>query len=119
MVDFEDLVCHVNPDDIQDMIGQLNEDQLRVFNKVITTIEAQVSTEVKVDSELCRLFVSGCGGTDKSFLIKTIRAWVQQATTGKDVIVAAPTGIAARNVNGLTIHGILALPVEHGNTPAY
>ena len=40
MADFEDLVCHVNPDDIQDMIGQLNEDQLRVFNRVKTTIEA-------------------------------------------------------------------------------
>ena len=115
MADFEDLVCHVNPEDIQGMIGQLNEDQLRVFNKVKTAIEAQVSTGVKVDSELCRLFISGCGGTGKSFLIKTIRAWVQ-LTTGKDVIVAAPTGIAARNV---TIHGILALPVEHGSTPPY
>ena len=30
-----------------------------------------------------------------------------------------PTGIAARNVNGLTIHGILALSVEHGSTPPY
>ena len=50
-------------------------------------------------AELFRLFVSGCGGTGKSFLIQTIRALVQ-AATGKDV-VAAPTGIAARNVNGL------------------
>ena len=71
-----------------------------------------------IDSaEPFRLFVSGSGGTGKSFLIQTIRAWVQVAT-GKDV-VAAPTGIAARNVNGLTIHGILALPVEHGSTPPY
>ena len=57
MADFEDLVCHVNPEDIQDMIGQLNEDQVQVFNKVKTAVEAQVSTGVTVDSELCRLFV--------------------------------------------------------------
>ena len=95
----------------------MNEDQLRVFNKVKATIEAQVSTDATDSAELCRLFVSGCGGTGKSFLIQTVRAWVQ-ATTGK-VVVAAPTGIAARNVNGLTIHGILALPVEHGSTPPY
>jgi len=65
-----------------------------------------------------RLFVSSCGGTGKSYLIKTIRAWVQ-AITGKDVAVATPTGIASRNINGLTIHGILVLPVEHGSTPSY
>ena len=118
MADFEDLVCHVDPATVQDMIARLNEDQLRVFNKVKGTIEAQVNTETVDDVELCRLFVSGCGGTGKSFLIKAVRAWVQ-TTTGKDVIVAAPTGIAARNVNGLTIHGILALPVEHGSTPPY
>ena len=39
--------------------------------------------------------------------------------TGKDVAVAAPTGIASRNINGLTIHGMLALPVEHESTPSY
>ena len=115
MEDFEDLACHADPLDVQDMIGQLNEDQLRVFNTVKTAIEAQVSTD---SADLCRLFVSGCGETGKSFLIKTVRGWVQ-ATTGKNVIVAAPTGIAACNVNGLTIHGILALPVEHGSTPPY
>ena len=118
MADFEDLACHVDPIDVQDMINRLNEDQLRVFTKVKATIEAQVSTDATDGAELFRLFVSGCGGTGKSFLIQTVRAWVQ-ATTGKDVVVAAPTGIAARNVNGLTIHGILALPVEHGSTPPY
>ena len=118
MADFEDLACHVDPVDTEDLIGRLNEDQLRVFNRVKATIEAQVSTDATDGAELCRLFVSGCGGTGKSFLIQTVRAWVQ-ATTGKDVVVAAPTGIAARNVNGLTIHGILALPVEHGSTPPY
>ena len=34
MADFEDLACHNDPKDVQDMIAQLNEDQLRVFEKV-------------------------------------------------------------------------------------
>ena len=42
-----------------------------------------------------------------------------QNTTGKDVAVVAPTGIAAFNINGLTIHRLLMLPVEHGKTPQY
>jgi len=64
------------------------------------------------------MFISGCGGTGKSFLIKTIKTWVQLAT-GKDVAIAAPMGIAAFNCNGLTIHRLLMLPVEHGKTPQY
>jgi len=41
------------------------------------------------------------------------------AIGGKDVAIAAPTGIAAFNCNGLTIHRLLILPVEHGKTPQY
>ena len=62
--------------------------------------------------------MSGCGGTGKSFLIKTIREWVLSATD-KGVAVVAPTGIAAVNINGMTIHRPLMLPVEHGKTPKY
>ena len=61
MTDFEDLACHVDPVDVQDMINRLNEDQVRVFNKVKATIEAQVSTDATNGAELFRLFVSGCG----------------------------------------------------------
>ena len=54
------------------MIDQSNEDQLQVFNKVRATIEAQASTDTTSSAELCRLFVSGCGGTGKSYLIKSL-----------------------------------------------
>ena len=37
----------------------------------------------------------------------------------KGTIVSAPTGIAAFNVNGLTIHRLFQLPVEHGTTAKY
>ena len=53
------------------------------------TIEAQVSIDATDSAELFRLFVSGCGGTGKSFLIQTVRARVQ-AATGKDVVLLHP-----------------------------
>ena len=78
-------------------------------------MEGQQSEGSSGDVEILRLFVSGCGGTGKSNLIKVTRAWVQ----AKDVAVAAPTEIVSFNINGLTIHGMLVLPVEHGSTPSY
>lgn len=68
--------------------------------------------------EIVRQFVSGTGGTGKSFLIATIRAWVSEKL-GKNVAVSAPTGVSAYNVNGLTTYRLLQLPVEHGKTPKY
>ena len=118
MNDFEDLMLHVDPTTIDDMIEKVNSDQTRIFNKVKTIIESQQTVGSSGDAEILRLSVSGCGGTGKSYLIKTIRAWVQ-TTTGKDVAVAATTGIVSRSINGLTVHGMLALPVEHGSTPSY
>ncbi|MEU6583969.1 AAA family ATPase [Nocardia sp. NPDC046763] len=45
------------------------------------------------------LFLTGRAGTGKSTLIRRFLA-----TTGRNVVVAAPTGIAALNVEGYTIH---------------
>jgi len=114
MVEFEDAIHHEEVN-VDEMILKLNEDQLRVFNKVKSTIDKQNSG---TPSEILRLFISGCGGTGKSYLIKTIKAWVQ-STTGKDVAVSVPTGISAFGINGLTIHRLLMLPVEHGKTAEY
>ena len=48
------------------------------------------------------VFVSGYAGTGKSVLIHRVAADLR--SQGKNVIVCAPTGIAARNINGMTIH---------------
>ena len=104
--------------DVSKMIAQLNNDQMQVFKKVTCAIQAQIDGATDSTAATVRLFVSGCGGTGKSFLIKTIREWVLTATD-KGVAVLAPTGIAAVNINGMTIHRPLMLPVEHGKTPKY
>ncbi|XP_066599997.1 uncharacterized protein [Prorops nasuta] len=110
MKDFQDVQNKYEDLDVSQMISELNSDQERFFNKVTTTLST--------DHEILRLYVSGEGGTGKSFLIKAIRCWIKKIMK-KDVIVSAPTGIAAFNIDGLTIHRVFQLPVEHGRTAKY
>ncbi|MFA6357289.1 MAG: AAA family ATPase [Candidatus Omnitrophota bacterium] len=51
------------------------------------------------------LFITGKAGTGKSTLLKYFKA-----NTGKSIIVLAPTGVAAVNVGGQTIHSFFRLP---------
>lgn len=51
------------------------------------------------------LFVTGKAGTGKSTLLQVFRS-----TTKKRVVVLAPTGIAALNVRGQTIHSFFGFP---------
>ena len=111
MQDFRDLGNKIDEKiDISEMIAKLNTDQRRVFDRVIDTVCS--------NNTVLRLYVSGEGGTGKSFLIKTIKCWIRQ-NLNKDTAVSAPTGIAAFNIDGLTVHRLLQLPVEHGQTPKY
>ena len=51
------------------------------------------------------VFVSGVAGTGKSTLIELIKDKLK-----KKIIVVAPTGIAALNIGGSTIHSVFRLP---------
>lgn len=51
------------------------------------------------------LFVTGRAGTGKSTLLRALRA-----TTDQEMVVVAPTGLAAVNVGGQTIHSFFGLP---------
>ncbi|XP_008554360.1 uncharacterized protein LOC103576096 [Microplitis demolitor] len=93
-----------------EMIQQINSDQARVFEKIKNGVQLN-DTKVK-------LYVSGEGGTGKSFLIKVIKRWIK-GKINQETIVTAPTGIAAFNINGLTVHRVFQLPVEHGFTLRY
>ncbi|MDR0413704.1 MAG: AAA family ATPase, partial [Dysgonamonadaceae bacterium] len=53
------------------------------------------------------LFLTGKAGTGKTTFLKYIRA-----NTHKNVVVAAPTGIAAINAGGVTLHSLFQLPLE-------
>ena len=51
------------------------------------------------------LFVTGRAGTGKSTLLRCLRDWLSAET-----VVVAPTGLAAVNVGGQTIHSFFGLP---------
>ena len=68
------------------------------------------------------MFFSGVGGMGKSFLIETVKALVHDLWPSDDLTcaVAAPTGLAAFNVGGITIHRLFQLPNEReGKTAGY
>ncbi len=52
------------------------------------------------------VFVTGRAGTGKSTLLNHL-AW----NTEKQIVICAPTGVAALNVGGQTIHSLLRLPI--------
>ena len=54
-----------------------------------------------------RLIISGTAGTGKSYLIQCLKLLL-----AGQLCVTAPTGVAAFNVDGYTLHSLLRLPVK-------
>lgn len=80
-------------ENIQFKIDQENVEQRKAFDLVAYTNTS--------------LFITGKAGTGKTTFIKGI-----QEIVDKNFIVLAPTGIAAMNVGGQTIHSFFGLPFE-------
>uniref|UniRef100_A0A1X7UNS0 ATP-dependent DNA helicase n=1 Tax=Amphimedon queenslandica TaxID=400682 RepID=A0A1X7UNS0_AMPQE len=113
----------------------LNVDQKRIFDKIKSHLTSQKELEDLLENESSRLlrldnikplimFISCVGGTGKSFLIEAIKCLVDDIWHPKSseimCAIVAPTGIAAFNVGGLTIHRLFQLPIEHeGKTAGY
>ncbi|MFW6020211.1 MAG: helix-turn-helix domain-containing protein, partial [Bacteroidales bacterium] len=58
-----------------------------------------------INSTNCHIFLTGKAGTGKTTFLKNI-----VETTHKSCIVAAPTGVAAINAGGVTLHSLFQLP---------
>ena len=102
-------------------MSSLNVDQRCIFELIKRHLEHQLQHENDAckysDLKPLHMFVSGVGGTGKSFLIKTVRALVGKLWRDQNdsllCAVSAPTGLAAFNVGGVTIHRLLQFPIEH------
>jgi len=79
---------------------QLEGDQYKVYTSMTSSITSSLYTGV-------HFFVTGPGGTGKSFLLKSLESWCQQSR--QKPLLLAPTGIAANNISGKTIHSALSV----------
>ena len=106
-------VATCSEEEIQKRIDQLTHDQKKVFNY----IKQKITKDCKANSEKVFAFASGGAGTGKSYLLSLIADFLSLTTPIKygesPVLLTAPTGTAARNIHGLTLHTALALPVEN------
>ena len=97
---------------------RLQPEQRRVYDAVLEQYRRILNGE---DPEALRINVDGFAGTGKSYMIAMISASLQQEAraAGKSdpVSRAAPTGIAAFNIQGRTLHSLLRLPVKKKFVP--
>lgn len=101
-------------------ISQLNSEQKEVFDLLVSHVQKKLLYHQGGLTEKPNplfLFVTGAGGTGKSFLISVINEYLLRASYHNSVTVikTAPTGVAAHNIKGVTLHKAFYLPVSHKN----
>ena len=88
-------------------IFDLTPDQYKIFNIVTTAIGGHLQ------HQRARFFITGPAGTGKSYLLQALEYWFQ----GRNItyLKTAPTGIAASNIGGQTIHSALSISPRQSN----
>lgn len=75
------------------------------MGRLALSVEQQAVFEL-IENTREHVFVTGRAGTGKSTLLNHL-AW----STEKSLVISAPTGVAALNVGGQTIHSLFRLPI--------
>ena len=130
MNDFEEInnVGDISTEaQLASLVETLNPEQRKIYDKITNAISHSIKHTIKeCNCELFQplyLYVSGFGGTGKSYLIRAIMAWAYITSNllkkNCKIILAAPTGISAAGINGMTLHSALSLPIEHHGKMTY
>lgn len=105
------LIIPRKKDDSRYELDDLNHQQRAV---VLSAMEAIIKFLTNDETYVpLRATVVGCGGTGKSFIINTLVTLVRELTKTNDAVkIAAPSGGAAYNVGGCTLHRCFGLPIH-------
>jgi len=76
------------------------------MSEIKTNRERELAKQFVLDTSKS-VFLTGKAGTGKTTLLKEILE-----NTDKNYIIAAPTGVAAINAGGITLHSLLTLPLR-------
>ena len=111
---------------LETFVNTLNADQKPVYDKITSRLSHIMDHKLGLckdcpqdcpENKPILAYVSGFGGTGKSYLIKAIVGfmYVQKHVLNRpiDSVLGAPTGLAADNIKGQTLHSIFNIPVEH------
>lgn len=124
------IVTYLHPSDISDdllheSIRSLNSNQRHAFNTLLTwcrTKMMQMNSNQSTEIEPLYLFLTGGGGTGKSHLIREIyHTALKTFKHGPSnpemptLLMMAPTGVAAVNIDATTINTGLAIPKDVGD----
>jgi ATP-dependent DNA helicase PIF1 len=102
------------PEDIPDVdISNLVDNQRRIFVRIVNHFQRTLDGQ---NPPPLRINIDGTAGTGKSYLIdaltKALTEMAQEHGRGCPILRVAPTGIAAFNIHGSTLHQALSIPVR-------
>jgi ATP-dependent DNA helicase PIF1 len=108
------IEANVNEHDETIDYETLNEKQEMIFERIKSHYQ-NILASIQVDP--LRIIIMGTAGTGKSYLIKALQSMFREMTRIESkipLLVLAPTGVAAFNVRGKTIHSALSIPIFNG-----
>lgn len=100
--------CNYTMQEINAMLNPPRAPKIDVTPAASVTLDSSAQKAFDYVNSGQSVFITGKAGTGKTFLLKQI----VQAYKGKKVVaVLAPTGVAAENAGGYTMHSFLRLPL--------
>ena len=114
---------YATEDGLASRVATLNQRQREIYDEIIGQIKHQMAHNGQLEKVFCckcdkkpeqvLKFISGGAGVGKSRLIECLAEGVE-VLTGQAAVLGAPTGLAAANVEGRTLHNIFKLMVQRG-----
>ncbi|OJT07430.1 ATP-dependent DNA helicase PIF1 [Trametes pubescens] len=75
-----------------------------------------VADHVHRGGEQLMMYIAGVGGTGKTHVVKAVLRLFELLGRGREILVGAPTGAAALNIDGFTVHSLMMMPSKSQRT---